>query len=30
MILFGVSVGIIGGGMFGLISSTKYVLEKLE
>jgi len=30
MILFGVFVGVVGGGMFGLIRSTKFVLERLD
>lgn len=30
MIMFGVFVGVIGGGMFGLIRSTQFVLQKLE
>lgn len=30
MIIFGVVVGVAGGGMFGLIRSTQFVLQKLE
>ena len=30
MIAFGVFVGAVGGGMFGLIRSTQFVLEKLD
>jgi hypothetical protein len=30
MIMFGVFVGVMGGGMFGLIRSTKFVLERLD
>jgi hypothetical protein len=30
MMAFGVFVGVVGGGMFGLIRSTQFVLEKLD